>query len=144
MNALDQSDIDALVTSAEKQGGESPAPVPAGEIVQVPDGLLGRPQDPPDRFSLLAESESLKRLLPIQVPVRVRLAETKMSIGQLLDLSVGTIIEFERTADSDLDLVANNIPIGYGNAVKCGERFGLRVIRIIPWARRLLAEGLIR
>jgi len=144
MTVLEQSDIDALIASAPEPPAEPPPAStvhyelpPSPAPTDVSNEVLGR-------YALVAQPERLARLLPIKVPISVRLAETQMSVDRLLDLTVGTIIEFDRSADSDLDLVANNVPIGYGNAVKCGERFGLRVIKILPFAQRLLAEGLIR
>lgn len=143
MDLLDQADIDALLSSgsvpASDASADSTAASPPRET-RRPD----RTEELPAQFTLAADEDRLARLLPIRMPVQVRLAERHMNIGQLLDLTPGTIIEFDQSADSDLDLVANNIPIGTGNAVKCGERFGLRVIKILPWAQRLLSQGLIR
>ncbi len=138
MKILDQSDVDALLASATTEG-------PGGVADSPSDSQNKAELKPlPAEFKLRATESSLRRLLPIRVPVRVRLAECEMDVRKILDITVGTIIEFDRAADADLDLVANNVPIGTGNAVKCGEKFGLRVIRIQAWAQKLLAQGLIR
>ena len=140
MQHLSQAEVDALLASASDLANE------AGSALGTDDAP--REQDPlpdlPPRYRLTAKNEEIERLLPIKIPVRVQLAQRTMRVKHLLELTVGTIIEFDRSADSDLDLVANNIPIGTGNAVKCGENFGLRVIGIQPWAQKLLATGLIR
>ena len=39
----------------------------------------------------------------------------------------GSIIEFDKLGDSELDLMINNRVIGQGSAVKVGENFGLRI-----------------
>jgi flagellar motor switch protein FliN len=143
MDILEQSEVDALLASAESGGGRvDPGPQTAGA-----SGGPGPPpstRDLPEEFRLRAAPGTLKRLLAIRVPVTVRLAERQMPIEKVLGLTVGAIIEFDRHADSDLDLVVSNMPIGVGNAVKCGERFGLRVIAVQPLAQRLLAAGSIR
>ena len=143
MGLLDQADIDALLSSGSapsSEGSSASTGAPPAGTPRRPD----RTAELPAQFRLAADEARVARLLPIRIPVQVRLAERHMNVGQLLDLTPGTIIEFDRSADADLDLVANNIPIGTGNAVKCGERFGLRVIKILPWAQRLLSQGLIR
>jgi len=137
MEFLDQSEIDALLASDGESEAPEPPPAPKSE------GLRPAPELA-DRYRLVADGGQLERILPIRVPVRVRLADRRMDVGQLLELTIGTIIEFDRSAEAELDLVANNVPIGTGNAVKCGENFGLRVARIQPQIERLLAAGLIR
>jgi len=138
MKILDQDDVDTLLASAtaDSASGMVDSPSAGSGTAPLPDL--------PSEFRLVAAESNLQRLLPITVPVRVRLAECKMNIARILKIAVGTIIEFDRASDADLDLVVNNVPIGTGNAVKCGEKFGLRVIRIQPWAQNLLAHGLIR
>ena len=140
MKMLEQADIDSLLSSAgdlanETELGGTPA---AEEARRVPAAPL------PQEFVLTAKKNALCRILPIKIPVSVQLAERRMNISQVLDFTVGTIVEFDRPADSELDLIAKNTPIGTGNAVKCGERFGLRVIKIEPNAQRLIGLGLYR
>ncbi len=142
MEILDQSEVDALLSSATDagaRGGSADA-----RPVFAPSGATAKTVDLPASLKLHAGAPAIRRLAPVRVPMIVRLAERRMSIDKILDLTVGTIVEFDRAADADLDLIANNMPIGTGNAVKCGEKFGLRVIRIEPWMQRIIAQGLYR
>lgn len=77
-----------------------------------------------------AVPERLQRVLMLKVPVRVRLAERSMRLNEILKICPGTILEFERTVDSDLDLMVGNRQIGEGVAVRANEHFGLRVTRL--------------
>jgi flagellar motor switch protein FliN/FliY len=72
----------------------------------------------------------LQRILRLQVPVIVKLAERRLSMMEVLRLGVGAIIEFARSSDEPLELLINNKPIGVGEAVKVGENFGLRLTQI--------------
>lgn len=74
----------------------------------------------------------LQRILHIEVPVIVKLADKDMPIGEIVDLTPGGIVEFSRAADTPLELMVNNKVIGRGAAVKVGEKFGLRVNEILP------------
>jgi len=72
----------------------------------------------------------LDRVLKLKVPVIVRLAERKMRLSEILAVSAGAIIEFEKPFDAALDLLVNNKQVGQGQAVKAGENFGLRILTI--------------
>ena len=75
-------------------------------------------------------AHELHRILRLQVPVIVRLAERKLSLSEVLRLGAGAIIEFSKASDEPLELLINNKPIGLGEAVKVGENFGLRITQI--------------
>ncbi|GMV97236.1 MAG: hypothetical protein AMXMBFR83_15940 [Phycisphaerae bacterium] len=123
-----QSDIDALLSEARALT----EPAPAGEGPRA--GVAPAPANGKVR-------EDPRRILRLEVPVIVRLAERTMPLGNILGLTTGAIIEFEKPADSQLDLMINNKCIGTGSAVKVGENFGLRVTRIGSVADRIRALG---
>ena len=72
----------------------------------------------------------IQRILRLEVPVIVKLAQRKLNMAEVLRLGVGAIIEFAKSSDEPLDLLINNKPIGVGEAVKVGENFGLRITQI--------------
>ena len=57
----------------------------------------------------------------------------------MLDLSLGSILEFEKSHDEPLELLVNNSRIGHGEAVKVGENFGLRLTGVRPPRERVEA-----
>jgi len=86
-------------------------------------------------------NEQITRILDLQVPVIVQLADNTMPLSEILGLTTGAIIEFEKPADGELDLMINNKCIGKGQAVKVGENFGLRVTGIGSLHDRIKAMG---
>ena len=138
-----QSDIDALLAEAsalaEDAGPatatlDAPAAPPretaAGESSY---GFL-KHADPP-------ETEDPGRILRLQVPVIVRLAERTMPLAEIVNLSSGAIVEFDKLAEAELDLMINNKCIGKGQAVKVGENFGLRITAVGSVRDRIVALG---
>ena len=126
MSIVDQTSIDALLLEAQQlvnEASEPPAPPPR---------VAARPavRDP-----------ALARVLRVRVPVIVQLAERFMPIQTVRNLSVGSIIEFEKSVEDPLDLRINNRPIGRGQCVKVGEDFGLRVSEIVDKAARIRSLG---
>lgn len=74
--------------------------------------------------------DELRRILRLEVPVIVKLGQRTLSMSEVMRLGVGAIIEFAKSSDESLDLMINNKTIGYGEAVKVGENFGLRITQI--------------
>jgi flagellar motor switch protein FliN/FliY len=72
----------------------------------------------------------LKRILRLQVPVIVKLAERKLTLAEVMRLGVGAIVEFSKSSEEPLELLINNKPIGVGETVKVGENFGLKITQI--------------
>ena len=64
-----------------------------------------------------------------------------MPLSEILNLTSGAIIEFEKSSDGELDLLINNKCIGHGQAVKVGENFGLRITDIGSVQERIRAMG---
>lgn len=84
----------------------------------------------PRLSSPAAHPSDLSRILRLEVPVIVKLAERKFSMSEVLRVQIGSILEFNMPADGPLQLLINNKPIAIGDVVKVGENFGLRVKQI--------------
>ena len=72
----------------------------------------------------------MRRVMKLQEPVIVKLAERKILLSEVMRLGVGAIIEFVKSSSEPLDLLINNKPVGQGETVKVGENFGLRITRV--------------
>jgi flagellar motor switch protein FliN/FliY len=88
-----------------------------------------------------AVSLDVRRILGLRMPVSVTLAEREMPLRAVLEITVGTIIEFDVPVDAELSLSVANRAIGKGYAVKSGENFGLRVTLIGSVHQRIDAMG---
>jgi flagellar motor switch protein FliN len=151
--AESQHDIDALLAEVNALADEAvadigsdsgdvgmdpatflpPEPFQAPEAPQPRPRVESRPALPPD--------PALARILQLEVPVIVLLAENQMPLSEIMNLSTGAIIEFDKSFDSELDLMANNMCIGRGVAVKVSENFGLRITLIGSLRDRIQALG---
>jgi flagellar motor switch/type III secretory pathway protein FliN len=80
-----------------------------------------------------------RSLLKIKVPVRVTLAATKLPVRKIVELSPGTLIQFPKLCEEPLDLEVGQRPVARGEAVKIGEKFGLRVTSIIMPGERFVS-----
>ena len=87
------------------------------------------------------EQGDLGRILRLEVPVIVKLAERKLMLSEVLRLGTGAIIEFFKRSDEPLELLINNKAIGVGETVKVGENFGLRITQIGDLKQLIQALG---
>lgn len=69
----------------------------------------------------------LKLVLDFPLEVSVRLGDTQMTIGQLLNLTVGTVIELDSMIDEPVGLFVNGKPFATGEVITVGETFGVRL-----------------
>jgi len=161
--AHDQEDIDALLAEVNALADEAVADIVGDETASPADTAM-EPAESKPSHSAPTESapamkpepetpapaplvikagpgENINRILNLQVPVIVQLAERTMALATIVNLSTGAILEFEKPSDSELDLMINNQCIGRGHAVKVGENFGLRVNTIGTLRERIEALG---
>ena len=129
---ISQADIDALMSSDDPQ--------PASAATEVAPAATPIPAPPaPPRAK--PNQREVSRILKLSVPVIVVLAEREMTVESILQITVGTIIEFDVPFDAEFPLRVSNQTIGRGQAVKVGENFGLRVTRIDSVSHRIDALG---
>ena len=70
-------------------------------------------------------------LLKVDVAVVVTLASKKESVSCIVDLTPGGIIQFDKSCDEMLDLEISDQAIAVGEAVKVGDKFGLRITSMV-------------
>lgn len=116
--------------AAQSEDASSSAATTAAPAASAPPAPPPAPKSKPPLKQKIPSGRDVERILKLEVPVIVQLAETMMPMSQILGLSTGAIIEFEKPSDSTLNLMINNKVIGEGQAVKVGENFGLRVTEV--------------
>jgi flagellar motor switch protein FliN len=84
-----------------------------------------------------AASANLKRLENIEVQLTVEVGGTKISIGDLLKLNDGSVVELDRLAGEHLDILVNGTLLARGEVVLVGERLGIRFSEIVSPEKRV-------
>ena len=78
------------------------------------------------------------QLVASAVPVAVTLAEKKQKLGRILEIGPGQILQFDKSCEEALDMQVSNAKIASGEAVKVGDKFGLRIVSIVPPDERFI------
>ncbi len=79
----------------------------------------------------------IRMVMDLPVQVVVELGRTKMSIGELLALRKGSVVELDVSAGDPLSLVVNGCLIAQGEVVIVNDRYGIRLTDIISPSERL-------
>lgn len=82
-------------------------------------------------------TEKLRRFLDIPLQVEVVVGSTVMTIGELLYLTPGSIVELDQNVESPVDIKVNGKLIAKGEIVIVEDRFGVRIIDIVEKEERI-------
>ena len=74
---------------------------------------------------------SLELLRHVAMEVTVEIGRTRMTVGELLSLHPGEVVELDRAASAPADLLVNGTLIARGEVVVVDEDFGLRISEIV-------------
>lgn len=99
----------------------APKPAPARPVAPIREAE----EDIGDRLARLPAHT--RSLLKIGLPVAATLAATRQPISRIVELGPGSILQFDKSCDQPITLFVNNQPVAEGEAVKVGEKFGLRI-----------------
>lgn len=72
-----------------------------------------------------------RTLLKVELPVTVTLAKKKELVHNILDIVPGAIIQFDKSCEKMLELEVGGQRVAVGEAVKVGDKFGLRITSMI-------------
>ncbi|PHJ13270.1 chemotaxis protein CheC, partial [Fervidobacterium sp. SC_NGM5_G05] len=81
--------------------------------------------------------ERLQLLFDIPLNVSVELGRTKLSLKEIMELGVGSLIELDKLTGEPVDIYVNNKLIARGEVVVIDENFGVRITEIVSPKERL-------
>ena len=76
-------------------------------------------------------------IMDIPVTVSMELGRTRISIRELLSMNPGAVISLDRLASDPMEILVNGTLVAHGEAVKVGDRFGVRLTHVVNTADRL-------
>lgn len=73
----------------------------------------------------------LGMILDIPITLTVEVGQARMSIGRLLELGQGAVVELDRVAGEPLDVLANGTLVAKGEVMVVDDKFGIRLTEVI-------------
>jgi flagellar motor switch protein FliN/FliY len=78
-----------------------------------------------------APARPINFLFDIPIELTVEVGRRVMTMGELVEVMPGTIVELDRPAGDKLDVMANGKLIARGEAVLVGDRYGIRIMEVV-------------
>lgn len=100
----------------------------AGEPMAVSDYAAFEPTSP-----TAAADVPVTVLHDVELGVTVELGRTKMLVRDVLALTIGSVVELDRTAGSPVDVYVNGTLIARGEVVVVDEEFGVRISEVVGY-----------
>ena len=66
----------------------------------------------------------------------LEVGRAQMSVGRLLRLTQGSVVELDRHAGEPLDVLVNGALVAHGEIVIVNDKFGIRLTDVIPQSKR--------
>jgi flagellar motor switch protein FliN/FliY len=119
-----------------------PAPgYPAAGYAPAPQGYVAQPQgkvptvpyafrsfDGPDAAH---DQDNLDLVMAVPIQISVELGRTKRKIKDIADLGIGNIVELDRQAGDQVDVIANGKLIARGDVVVVDDNYSVRITEIL-------------
>ena len=114
------------ITSPEQAAGQenkdSQAPAfQAPAFEELPDGAAANSSAEPD----------IDVILDVPVTLSLEVGRAKMSVGSLLRLNQGAVVELDRRAGDPLDVLVNGALVARGEIVVVNDKFGIRLTEVL-------------
>ena len=77
-----------------------------------------------------AETKNLGMIMSVPLQIAVEIGRTHRQIRDILDFSVGTIVELDKQAGSQVDVYVNGKAIAKGNVVVVDDYYGVRITEV--------------
>ncbi len=147
LNSAEESSPGAVAEAApaepEQSAPEPTRPAAASHAPASSPASTTHTQTGSMAFPKITEFEQLpnytQSLLKIRVPVVVNLAATTMPVSSIVDLEIGSVIQFTKSCEETLKLQVADREVAEGETVKIGEKFGLRLTSLLMPEEQFLA-----
>ncbi len=110
-----------------------PAPPTADSDNPFPQAAPGTPSAPGAGVVPVAKDgpvRNVEQLMRIPVSVTVVLAKKQMLLDDILHLSTGSVVEFDKSHKDVIELVVGGKAIATGEAITIRDKFGMMITRI--------------
>ncbi|MDQ6951020.1 MAG: FliM/FliN family flagellar motor switch protein [Mariprofundales bacterium] len=84
---------------------------------------------------------NLEAIMHVPLAVSVELARVNMPLHAVARLHRGMVIELNKDANAEVDILANGQVFARGEVVAIGGKLGVRVIEVVPATERIRALG---
>lgn len=127
------------MSTDENSRSDAPAAVATQNPVKVNpaafESLMSSEATPPAPKG--ENHQNIDLILDVDVTVTACIGNVRRSIGDILSLTEGQVIDMERSSGEPVDLLVNGRLIAKGEVVVVEERYGIRITQIVAKEERI-------
>jgi len=75
--------------------------------------------------------QSFDALLDVSMPVAIEIGRASMTVAEILQLGVGSVVQLDRIVGEPVDVYVSDRRFAQGEVVVVGEHFGVRITRVL-------------
>lgn len=98
-------------------------------------------QQQPGRTGLGNLGRELEFLYDVPLQVSVEVGRARILLKDLLQMGEGYVVELDKLAGEPLDLYVNSRLIARGEAVRVGDKFGIKLTEVVSQSDRITNLG---
>lgn len=80
--------------------------------------------------SRVATGKSLDHLYEVRLDAEAVLGRAELSVEDMLNLGVGSVVELDRLVSDPVDLIVQNVRVARGEVVVVNDQFAIRITEI--------------
>jgi flagellar motor switch protein FliN/FliY len=113
----------SILVEAIVEGRETPVQIQLRCSPELMASNLAKPgnSDKTDKMNLVMD---------LELDVELRFGERELTLRELLDLGVGSVVELDRKVEEPVDLILGGRVVAKGEVVIVGDCYGLRVTQV--------------
>lgn len=75
-------------------------------------------------------NRSLDHLFAVKLEAEAVLGRASLTVDEMLNLGVGSVIELDRLVSDPVDLIVQNVRVGRGEVIVVNDQFAIRITEI--------------
>ena len=88
-----------------------------------------------------SRSQSFDALLDIAMPVAIEIGRASMTVQEILQLGIGSVVQLDRIVGEPVDIYVSDRKFAQGEVVVVGEHFGVRITKVLAGSRTAKAAS---
>ncbi len=125
-------------TSEPVNSGDTLQPEETAELLEetnAPQSKAMQTQEPQDNC------RDLEFLFDVPLQISVEVGRARILLKDLLQMGEGYVVELDKFSGDPLDLYVNSRLIARGEAVKVGDKFGIKLTEVVSQSDRIARLG---
>ena len=133
----DVKEIEETAEEAPAQASAEESAVATAQKEENFEAAAFEEVQPPQNIELSEEPPSLDVILDVPVTLSLEVGRINLTVGNLLRLRQGSVVELDRLAGEPLDVLVNGQLIAHGEIVVINDKFGIRLVDVVSQLDRL-------